>query len=172
MDPISRDNNSMLPLGGIIVGAVALLLAGYSAIGLSKVKGTLATHEDKISKIDDLSTQVGAAATKTEVNAALKQMADNVTVAFKQTSDEIGTLKAELAKAQEAKKAPSTAKGGAKENVTAGPGEYVVKSGDTGSKIARAVGCTLGELEAVNPGVDWKALKVNQKLKLPSNAKQ
>jgi LysM repeat protein len=51
--------------------------------------------------------------------------------------------------------------------VVAGPGEYIVKSGDTGSKIARANGCTLGELESVNPGANWTHLKVGDKLKLP-----
>jgi len=42
-----------------------------------------------------------------------------------------------------------------------------VKSGDTGAKIARANGCTLGDLESVNAGVSWTHLKVGEKLKLP-----
>jgi hypothetical protein len=31
MDTISRENNSMLPMGGVIVGAVALIIGGYAA---------------------------------------------------------------------------------------------------------------------------------------------
>jgi LysM repeat protein len=42
-----------------------------------------------------------------------------------------------------------------------------VKPGDTGSKIARANGCTLSDLMSVNAGVTWTHLKVGEKLKLP-----
>jgi LysM repeat protein len=42
-----------------------------------------------------------------------------------------------------------------------------VKPGDTGVKIAHAIGCTLTDLEAVNPGVSWTHLKVGEKLKAP-----
>ena len=51
--------------------------------------------------------------------------------------------------------------------MVAGPGEYVVKAGDTFAKIARANGCSISDIAAVNPGVESSKLKVNQKLKLP-----
>jgi len=51
--------------------------------------------------------------------------------------------------------------------LVAGKDEYVVKGGDTGTKIATATGFSVKQLEAVNPGVDWTKLKVGQKLKLP-----
>ena len=63
-----------------------------------------------------------------------------------------------------------TAAPGAKADKTpavAGPGEYIVKKGDTLNKISKANGVTLAALEAVNPGVNSKNLKVGQKLKLP-----
>ena len=64
--------------------------------------------------------------------------------------------------------AHTPAKGAVKgEPAVAGPGEYIVKSGDSGSKIARANECTLADLEAVNPTVTWTHLKVGEKLKLP-----
>ena len=47
----------------------------------------------------------------------------------------------------------------------AGPGEYVVKPGDTGTKIAKATGASLADLEAANPGIDWKRLRIGQKIK-------
>ena len=34
-------------------------------------------------------------------------------------------------------------------------------------KIANANGVSLGDLQAVNPGVNWNGLKPGQKLKLP-----
>jgi len=44
----------------------------------------------------------------------------------------------------------------------------LVKSGDSGVKIAKANGCSLEDLKAVNPGVNWNHLTLNQKLKLPA----
>jgi LysM repeat protein len=49
----------------------------------------------------------------------------------------------------------------------AGPDEYIVKAGDTFAKIARAHGCSIADIAAVNPGVDSSKLKVGQKIKLP-----
>ncbi len=81
----------------------------------------------------------------------------------------MGTLKGDVATLKEAatKRVERGAKGGSKEPVVAGPGEYVVKRGDTLAKIARANGVSLTDLQAVNPGVDSKHLKVGQKIKLP-----
>ncbi|HXA44484.1 MAG TPA: LysM peptidoglycan-binding domain-containing protein [Candidatus Angelobacter sp.] len=46
--------------------------------------------------------------------------------------------------------------------------EYVVVSGDTLGKIAKKNGVTLKALEAANPGVNAKHLKVKQKLTIPA----
>lgn len=48
--------------------------------------------------------------------------------------------------------------------------EYVVVAGDTLAKIAKAQGVTLKALEAANPGVDPKKLKLKQKLTIPGKA--
>ncbi|MDE3084096.1 MAG: LysM peptidoglycan-binding domain-containing protein, partial [Verrucomicrobiota bacterium] len=57
--------------------------------------------------------------------------------------------------------------GGAPGTVTA-EGAYIVKSGDSLAKIARANGVSLADLEAANPGVDPKRLKIGQKINLPA----
>jgi LysM repeat protein len=46
--------------------------------------------------------------------------------------------------------------------------EYVVVQGDTLAKIAKAQGVTLKDLQAANPGVDPKKLKIKQKLTIPA----
>jgi LysM repeat protein len=51
--------------------------------------------------------------------------------------------------------------------VVAGPGEYVVRSGDSFAKIARSQGVSIADLTAVNPGVNSSKLQPGQKLKLP-----
>jgi LysM repeat protein len=52
-----------------------------------------------------------------------------------------------------------------------GGSEYVVVAGDTLGKIAKHNGVSLKALEAANPGVDSKHLKVKQKLVIPASAR-
>ena len=171
MDTISRENNSSLPIGGIIVGVVALLLGGYAAISLSKVNKTLAAHEEKIAKIDGIESQVGTTAASTEkATKDLAALTRSTQDAFNQVGGELANQRAALTKLEEAAKKPVVAAPGKKgggEPAVAGPGEYVVKGGDTGTKIAKAQGVSHADLLAVNPGVNWNKLKVGDKLKLP-----
>jgi LysM repeat protein len=171
MDTISRENNSMLPIGGIVVGVIGLLLGGIALLQISKVNKTLADHQVKIDKVDTVESQAqaaAAAADKAEKGAAALrgQMQD----AFNQVGGELGNLRGAITKLEEAAKKPAPAaagKDGKKGPAVAGPGEYVVKAQDSGAKIARANGVSLADLQAVNPGVDWTKLKVGQKVKLP-----
>jgi LysM repeat protein len=175
MDTISRENNSsMLPVGGIIVGVVALLLSGYAAITLSKVNKSIAAHDEKLGKIESIETQVTtAAADAARANKAIGDYARQTQTGFDSVVGELSKFREEITKMQEAKKAPAPAPGGkagGKDGTpaVAGPDEYVVKAGDSsGTKIAAARGISLADLQAVNPGVDWTKLKIGQKLKLP-----
>jgi LysM repeat protein len=170
MDTISRENNSLLPMGGVIIGAVALIIGGYAAISLSKVNRTLAAQADKIAKIDDIASQVASAAAASDKAARdITTLQNSTQAAVNQLGTELATLDEKVKHFEEAHVARAAAKGAKAggEPVVAGPGEYVVKAGDTGAKIARANGCTLSELESVNPSVTWTHLKVGEKLKLP-----
>jgi LysM repeat protein len=166
MDTISRENNSMLPVGGVIVGVIALLLGGYAAISLSKVNKTLAAQEEKIAKIDGIEAQVGAAAAAAKDGAGLQRSTQD---AFNQVGGELANQRAAITKLEEAAKKPVVVAGkkGSGEPAVAGPGEYVVKGGDSGAKIARSQGVNLADLVSVNPGVNWNKLKVGDKVKLP-----
>ena len=55
--------------------------------------------------------------------------------------------------------------------VEAAGSEYVVVAGDTLAKIAKAHGVSVKALEAANPGVDPKKLKIKQKLVIPASSK-
>lgn len=48
------------------------------------------------------------------------------------------------------------------------PGVYTVKSGDTLGRIAAAYDITLSELQAANPGVDPRRLRIGQRLVVPA----
>jgi LysM repeat protein len=175
MDTISRENNSMLPVGGIIVGVIALLLGGYAAITLSKVNKTLVEQDAKLAKIDAIENAANSAAEAAQ--AAKKQYADlrsQTQAGFDQIGPIIGNLQTSVTKLEEAAKKPTPPPAGSKKGekgdhaVTAGPGEYIVKAGDTGMKIASANHVSVGDLTAVNPGVNWSKLKPGDKVKLPA----
>jgi len=44
---------------------------------------------------------------------------------------------------------------------------YLVKPSDTGIQIARAMGASLSDIEAANPGIDWRLLRVGQAINYP-----
>ncbi len=173
MDTISRENNSMLPVAGVVVGVLGLLIGGYAAISLSKVNKTLAEHQTKIEKIDAVESTANNAVSKVDgLSRELAQRVKETQAGFDQIGPILVNLQASVTKLEEAAKKPVVAdKGGKKGDhgpVVAGPGEYVVKKGDGGAAIARANGVSLADLQAVNPGVNWTKLAVGQKIKLPA----
>jgi LysM repeat protein len=173
MDTISRENNSMLPVGAIIVGVIALLLGGYSAITLSKVNKTVAEQDAKLAKVEAVELAASNAAAATErLQKQFNDLRGQTQAGFDQVGPLLGRLQESVTKLEESAKKPgpaATSKDGKKsgEPAVAGPGEYVVKPGDSGMKIANANGVSLGDLQAVNPGINWNGLKPGQKLKLP-----
>jgi LysM repeat protein len=169
MDTISsRENNSILPLAGVIVGVLALILAAVSLVKVSNANKQIVLMEEKVMRIDSIESQaVNAAASAEKANADLRKLQGSMQDAVNQIGTMIGDVKASVAKLEEAQKAhPVAGKGGAP--AVAGPGEYIVKKGDIGTSIARANGCSVGDLVAVNPGVNFNRLAVGQKLKLPA----
>jgi LysM repeat protein len=173
MDTISRENNSMLPVGAIIVGVIALVLGGYAAISLSKVNTRLAEHDKKLERVEAVeaaANSASAAADRTgkDLQALTRQTQDG----FNQISEAIRNLVTTVTKLEESAKKPVVAakdgKKGSGEPAVAGANEYIVKGGDTGTKISKATGASVADIEAVNPGLDWRKLKPGQKLKLPA----
>lgn len=169
MDTISRENNSMLPVGGIIVGVIALLLGGYSAIKLSSVNKALAAHEERLARVDAVESQAATSAASAEKAARdVNTLSRSTQDAFNQVAAELGNLRTSITKLEEsAKAAPVSTRAPGGAPAVAGPDEYIIKSGDTGAKIARERGVSLADLQAVNPGVNWNRLAVGQKIKLP-----
>ena len=171
MDTISRENNSMLPVGAVIVGAIGLLLGGFGLVQAQKANKSIdalqATVDTKIGAIEGQITSAASSAEKAAKDVAALQRSTQT--AFDSVGPLLGNLQASVTKLEEAAKKPVVAAASGKkgEAPVAGPGEYVVKSGDTGMKIANANKVSLGDLKAVNPSVNWNGLKLGQKIKLP-----
>lgn len=173
MDTISREGNtnSIVPILGVIVGVLGLVLAGVALAKVSSVNKALAAQGEQLAKVDTIEGEVrNAVATAEKANNYSTNLAKQTQEGFNAVSLELGNIRGEVTKLGESAKAPAKAGATASksnEPVVAGPNEYVVKSGDTGVKIARAAGVTLPDLQAVNPGVNWNTLHVGQKIKLP-----
>lgn len=167
MDTISRENNSLLPVAGVIVGVLGFLVGGYAAIKASSLQKTVAAQEEKISRVDSLESQVSSAtAASDKVARDINSLNRSTQEAFNTVAASLGNIQASITKLEDSQKRPAAA---AKSSgpVVAGPDEYVIKGGDTGAKIARAQGIALADLMAVNPNLDWNHLRVGQKIKLP-----
>jgi len=169
MDTISRESNSSyLPVAGVLVGVLALIIAAAALIKANSVgKKVPDGLADRLASVESSSSNASSAADK--ANANIAKLQSSVQSAFDSIGPEIGNIKASIAKLEEAAKARVVApkavgaKGG--EPKVAGPGEYVVKPGDTGTKISKATGVSVAELETANPGIDWRHLRVGQTIK-------
>jgi LysM repeat protein len=166
MDTISRESNtSYLPIAGVLVGVVALILGGVALVKVSSLgKRVPENLPDQLASLE--SDARGAVAAADKANKSYESLRRDTQAGFDTIGPEIGNMKAGIAKLEEAAKARAAgprAKGG--EAVVAGPGEYVVKPGDTGTKISKATGVGINELETLNPGIDWRRLHIGQKIK-------
>jgi LysM repeat protein len=171
MDTLSRDSNSsssVLPLVGVIAGALGLILAIVALVKLSTLQKTVAAHDAEIPRIASVEGEVRAATAKSE--ADLKRLQEGVQNAFNQFGEQLGVINGKIAKIEEAQKAKAVAPakaGGPVTGVLNADGTYSVAPGDNPSKIARKFGVKLDALEAENPGLDARSIKVGQKLRIP-----
>lgn len=170
MDTISRENNSYLPIAGVAVGVLALVLSVMALVSVSKLSKKVPEGlADSVAKIDVIESEARSATSSAEkANSTIQNLGRQTNDAFAAAAAQIGEVRGDVEKLKEAAKAKAPAPGkAAKGPVVAGEGEYVVRGGDSGAKIARANGVSLSDLIAVNPTVNWNKLGVGQKIKLP-----
>ncbi len=171
MDTLSRDSNSsgsVLPLVGVIAGALGLILSIVALVKLSTVQKTVAAHDAEIPKIASIEGELRAATAKTETD--MKGLREGVQNALNQVGEQLGAINAKLAKIEEAQKAKPVAAGkpgAAPTGVLNADGTYSIAPGDTLAKIARKFAVKLDAIEAENPGLNPAHLKVGQKIHIP-----
>jgi len=172
MDTLSRDSNSsggVLPLVGVIAGALGLILAIVALVKLSTLQKTVAVHDTEIPKIATIEGDLRAATTKSE--ADLRGLREGVQNALNDVGTQMGAMRAQIAKIEEAQKAKPVAAaakaGAAPTGVLNSDGTYSIAPGDTLAKVARKFSVKLDAIEAENPGLDPTKLKVGQKIRIP-----
>ncbi|MDQ5981013.1 MAG: hypothetical protein QG602_3991 [Verrucomicrobiota bacterium] len=175
MDTLSRDSsssNSVLPLVGVIAGALGLILAIVALVKLSTVQKMVTAHEaemPKIARIETIEGDLRAATAKTEND--LRGLREGVQNALTQVGEQMGVMRGQITKIEEAQKARSAAPAGkagaAPTGVLNADGTYTVGSGDTFAKIARKFAVKMDAIEAENPGLDPTKLRVGQKIRIP-----
>jgi LysM repeat protein len=172
MDTLSRDsgssNNSIVPMIGAVAGVLALILSIVALVKLSTLQKTVAAHGDEIAKIGTIENEVRSIQAKSDTD--MKNLRDGVQNALNQVGTEIGAIRAQVTKLEEAaKKAPvaKAGKGGATGGTLDANGNYVIGKGDTIRKVAAKFGTTVDAIEAENPGLDPAKLRVGQKVKIP-----
>ena len=173
MDTISRENNSYMPIAGVVVGLLAVLLSIVALTQISKLSKKVPEGlADSVAKIDVIESEARSSTSLAEkANGNINSLSRSSQDAFKADAAQIQEVKGEVVKMQEAAKSKAPvagAKGAAKTPAVAGPDEYVIKSGDVPSKIAKANGVSVADLQSVNPGLNWSKLHVGQKIKLPA----
>ena len=177
MDTLSRDsstsNSSIMPLAGVILGAISLVVGIFAMVNANKVKATVAAQADEIARIGTIENEVRAAASKSETD--MRNLRDGVQNALNQVGTEIGAIRGQITKMEEDMKKRAAApagggKGGAAvaTGVRNADGTYTVAAGDTPSKIARKFGTSVDSILAENPGLEPSKLRVGQKIRLPA----
>lgn len=180
MDTISRENNpSILPIASVIVGGLALILSIVALIQQGKIKASVTELGNRVTAAEESASSAASsardAASKADrANSSLSTLAGQTQSGFNQITEQIAKLGERVTKLEttpvravtpKGDKAPKD--GAAPTGGTQADGSYVVKSGDGLAKIAKSLGVSLQALEAANPGVDSRKLKVGQKLNVP-----
>ncbi len=174
MDTLSRDSSSsagIMPMAGVILGAIALVLGLFTMVKANKVDKAVAAQGDEIAKLTNLENDMRAASAKSETD--LRNLRTEVQRAFDGVSTTFNDINAKLAKIEEAMKkpAPAATKAGAAAAAPTGTvnadGTYTVAAGDTPIAIARKLGIKLDDLLAENPGLEPRNLRPGQKIRVP-----
>lgn len=185
-----------IAIAAVIVALLALYLGWMGFSRATELEKQIARLETALSEGSGLEEAVQANTDKLDkVATNMNGFSKNVNTAINDVSDEIAKLKSYANKiaieAGTAKKmveelekkgvqvavvpqkstSSSASVPAAKKTPDTAPGKsgvYTIKSGDNFSKVAAAYKVTLSELEAANPGVDSRRLRIGQQIVIPA----
>ena len=175
MDTISREpSGSPLAIVGVIAGLLALVLSAVALVKVSSSNKQVTDLDAKMTRIDDVDQRLAkvekmASDTATSHRALFNSAQTEMTKLYNSMSSAEERLTKLETSAPRAPAATAATGGGSNAPAAAGPGEYIIKSGDTFTKIAQANGVTVADIEAANPGVSSNRLQIGQKINIPGN---
>ncbi|BET65658.1 hypothetical protein ASA1KI_05760 [Opitutales bacterium ASA1] len=189
MDTPSSKNGSYLVFAVAIVAVVALVVGILALTRINKLAGQVGdvAVADFAVRIETVEGQAKKAADdSSRATTRVTGLSTDTQRAFDQVGTELASLRTSvnkltsdtqaitdrLAAAPVRSAPPSASSGGSgatapEPGTLADDGSYVVKSGDNLGRIATSLGITLAELQAANPGVDPRKLRIGQKLVVP-----
>ena len=187
--PLSDNRSSNLLVYAVLIAAVIALVLGIaSLVQISKVKKQLGDVDvaGLSARVDAAEAKAGTASTdarsannnvrnlqtamEREIGTQLADIRGNITRIedlAKQAAERTASLSARPARVEGAATTSGPASAGPATGVLADDGTYVIKTGDNFGKIAAQVGATIAEIQAANPGVDPRRLRVGQKIIVP-----
>ncbi|MGH8020873.1 MAG: LysM peptidoglycan-binding domain-containing protein [Opitutaceae bacterium] len=191
MDTPSSKTGSYLVFAVAIVAVISLVVGIVALTRINKLSGQIGTSD-----IKGLTVRMDAAESSSRkasedasrATTRVTGLQTDTQRAFDQVSTELASLRTSVNKltsdaqaitdrlstgparaSSTPSPAPNTtpASGSAEPGTLAEDGTYVIKSGDTLSTIGRQFGITYQEIQAVNPGLDPRKLRVGQKIYIP-----
>lgn len=190
------DSPSKTPLfiaiAAVIVALAALYIGWMGFTRASELEAKVASLEEAASQGTGLEEAVQLNSDRLEkVASNMNTLSKSVSEAINEVSSDISKSRSDIRKAQmdagmakkmveelEAKgvkvevvQAPSSPTSQAAKAPDAAPGKpgvYTIKSGDNFGKIAGAYKISVSQLEAANPGVDSRRLRIGQQIVVPA----
>ena len=182
-----------IALVGVVLGIIAIYLAvsGSGAmkddlmLKLTEATDKVSQYETRISELEER-VRISVEATNTasmkarSLEEAITKLAQQTQNVVNQLGKEIADLKtggrrsasasttSTTAAAPSSGSAETPAAAGSTPQAAASGETYIVKSGDTFTKIARILGVTIADIEKANPNVSSNRLQVGQKLNVPA----
>jgi LysM repeat protein len=182
MDTPSSKTGSYLVFAVAVVAVVALVLGilGLTRINkLSKQLGAVSVADLAV-RVDTVeATAKKASEDSSRATTRVTGLSTDTQRAFDQVGSELATIRTSVNKlttdtqamserlASAPSRAAAAAGSGAAPGTVAEDGSYVIKSGDTLSKIGAQFGVSWQEIQRLNPGLNPSRLQVGQKVVVP-----
>jgi hypothetical protein len=169
MDTISsRENSNILPVAGVIIGVIALLLSIIAFVKVNSANTKIAAHDEKLTALDTQVSTASASAGAGQDRHSQAHVADPGRRDPAQRHDRRSQWRSH----HQDRRGPegpavASAKGKFQRARRRRSRRIRRQEGRHGRQIARANGCSLPDLQAVNPNVNWTKLKIGDKIKLP-----
>ncbi len=171
----------LLGLAGIILGGISLILAMSARSGVSQLADRQNANEQKVyadvqQALADARASGGDSHAYETLATDFETFKNTVSTNFENVNVQYAKLAETVASVNGGRRVappqPGTSVSAPAESSGANAvatGEYTIRSGDNPWKIAQSLGCTVKEIEDLNPGLDPTRLRVGQKIKVPAS---